>query len=304
MKIEKVKVVGIEDAIRGMRNPLNSWDKSDSKFIKTVNLMWNNGSTLMLNNITDNNIKSIEISYHNRDDNKFYNVLANSYNPYNKENDKNYTIFDSKCNCYYTQDLWNNDSELLKYSKIDTDSIAILGKKDIELAEKLIASGPVHSKFERMIMVYFDLTASFDFWKEFDTYRMGVEKDSCSTMHTIATTPITINNFSTAELTDEDIKFINDSVIPYLNKVKSEDVSKLEITRRLSKLNILGFEQKRTLMCSYAALHNMYIWRKNHKLYEWRHLTNDFISYLPYFNDFYIDNKHYLDNNENKGETL
>ena len=30
IKIEKTEVVGWEAAIRGMRNPMNSWDKSDS----------------------------------------------------------------------------------------------------------------------------------------------------------------------------------------------------------------------------------------------------------------------------------
>ena len=30
MKIENVSVMNIENAIRGMRNPMNSWDKSDS----------------------------------------------------------------------------------------------------------------------------------------------------------------------------------------------------------------------------------------------------------------------------------
>lgn len=33
IKIEKTEVVGWEHAIRGMRNPMNSWDKSDSAFI-------------------------------------------------------------------------------------------------------------------------------------------------------------------------------------------------------------------------------------------------------------------------------
>lgn len=28
--IEKAEVVGFEQVIRGMRNPMNSWDKSDS----------------------------------------------------------------------------------------------------------------------------------------------------------------------------------------------------------------------------------------------------------------------------------
>lgn len=32
LKIENVEVVGWEHAIRGMRNPMNSWDKSDSEF--------------------------------------------------------------------------------------------------------------------------------------------------------------------------------------------------------------------------------------------------------------------------------
>lgn len=32
IKIENTKVVGFEPAIRGMRNPLNSWSKSDSGF--------------------------------------------------------------------------------------------------------------------------------------------------------------------------------------------------------------------------------------------------------------------------------
>ena len=34
LKIENVDVMGWEAAIRGMRNPMNSWDKSDSEFIR------------------------------------------------------------------------------------------------------------------------------------------------------------------------------------------------------------------------------------------------------------------------------
>ena len=35
IKLENTEVVGWEHAIRGMRNPLNSWDKSDSVYLKT-----------------------------------------------------------------------------------------------------------------------------------------------------------------------------------------------------------------------------------------------------------------------------
>ena len=34
IKIENTEVVGWEHAIRGMRNPMNSWDKSDSEFVR------------------------------------------------------------------------------------------------------------------------------------------------------------------------------------------------------------------------------------------------------------------------------
>ena len=34
IKLENTEVVGWDHAIRGMRNPLNSWDKSDSEFIR------------------------------------------------------------------------------------------------------------------------------------------------------------------------------------------------------------------------------------------------------------------------------
>lgn len=33
LTIENTRVVGFEDAIRGMRNPMNSWEKSDSHFV-------------------------------------------------------------------------------------------------------------------------------------------------------------------------------------------------------------------------------------------------------------------------------
>lgn len=36
IKIEHVEVVGLEPAIRGMRNPMNSWDRSDSHYAKKL----------------------------------------------------------------------------------------------------------------------------------------------------------------------------------------------------------------------------------------------------------------------------
>lgn len=49
IKIENVEVVGWEAAIRGMRNPMNSWKKSDSEFITSYeNLIGDNDHDLMM----------------------------------------------------------------------------------------------------------------------------------------------------------------------------------------------------------------------------------------------------------------
>ena len=51
--IEKLDVYGFETAIRGMRNPMNSWDKSDSVFSTHENIHYcnigDNDKKLMVN---------------------------------------------------------------------------------------------------------------------------------------------------------------------------------------------------------------------------------------------------------------
>lgn len=40
IKIENVEIVGLEPAIRGMRNPMNSWDKIDSGLVRKTELIY------------------------------------------------------------------------------------------------------------------------------------------------------------------------------------------------------------------------------------------------------------------------
>lgn len=47
IKIENIDVCGIDHAIRGMRNPMNSWDKSDSYVVKGDFFMGQNDLGLM-----------------------------------------------------------------------------------------------------------------------------------------------------------------------------------------------------------------------------------------------------------------
>lgn len=47
IKVENIDVWGFEHALRGMRNPMNSWDKSDSKFTSTTYVIGENDLDLM-----------------------------------------------------------------------------------------------------------------------------------------------------------------------------------------------------------------------------------------------------------------
>ena len=71
----------------------------------------------------------------------------------------------------------------------------ILGPNDLGLAVRLARAGSDHRKFLRQIFVSVDITAPLYWWKEFDTYKVGTVANSTSTMHKLATTPITLDCF-------------------------------------------------------------------------------------------------------------
>ena len=72
----------------------------------------------------------------------------------------------------------------------------VLGDNDLALAKKLVKAGSDHSKFMRMINVTCDITAPLYWWKEFDTYKVGTVRNSCSTMHKIHEKEFTLDDFS------------------------------------------------------------------------------------------------------------
>lgn len=230
IKLENTKVVGWEDAIRGMRNPKNSWDRSDSYFSEYVD---DDGQT----------VKPLCI---------------------------------------------NND--------ITTDWMAI-GENDHKLMMSLAKGGPVHAKYRRFIVVYVDITAPLYWWKEADTYRIGVEKDSCSTMHKIHDKEFTLEDFSYEHLMNaaivdlsHTIDTLNHMRLIYLHGGETcdkhgnwkyfEPKSK-EIWWQMIQLLPSSYNQKRTVMISYEALANIYEYRRFHKLDEWREMCK-WIDTLPY----------------------
>ena len=222
IKIEKTEDYGWGSAIRGMRNPMNSWEKSDSYF------MCENGPC--------------EQCEH--------------------ENDGR---------CSY----WGKEYKI--------------GKNDLALMKKLVKAGSDHSKFMRIINVTCDIVAPLYWWKEFDTYKVGTVRNSCSTMYKIAEKEFTLDDFSHEHLIVASLKSLNQT-IEDLNSCRNgylnEDISKnpewkKEVWWQIIQLLPSSYNQRSTVQMNYEVLRNMYHSRKNHKLDEWVEFCK-WIETLPY----------------------
>ena len=152
MKFENIRVYNFEHALRGMRNPKNSWHLSDSFF----------------------GIAEWDDAY------RYAQECAYSWAYFNKpEGDEDVSI--TSIDKYLE---WLSENHRIH---IDDDYVeyACIGPKDMRLAKALINGGSEHRKFLRQIMVTVDITAPLYWWKEFDTYKVGTTANSTSTMHKI-----------------------------------------------------------------------------------------------------------------------
>lgn len=251
IKIENVVLPSPEQweaVIRGMRNPKNSWDRMDSgmgcverKYI----------------NVTETGLKLCD------------DCLANWP--------------DCSCTCVGDEEYY-------------------IGPKDHRLMDTLNAGGPVHAKYRRMIPVYLDITAPLYWWKEFDTYKIGTVANSCSTMHKIHAKEFTLEDFSWEQLLNtgcdvfeyesekglfshsvQPLGLLKDIIIPALNICRERYLETKDKADWWQMIQLLpsSYNQKRTVMLNYEVLVNIYRWRKDHKLDEWREFC-DWIESLPY----------------------
>lgn len=218
LTVNRIETSGWEAAIRGMRNPLNSWEKSDSRYMAADGI---------------------------------------------------FTILPS-------------------YS---------IGKNDMELMEKLVAAGPDHSKFMRMIHIQMDITAPMYWWKEFDTYRVGVvpnptdiEYNSTSTMHKIMHKKFGREDFSTEHLYPKMLEAL-DRTIGIMNVARDqwlyhsgnfyEGTKSKDWWWQVIQLLPSSYNYLRTIDLNYQAARHIYQSRRNHKLDEWKQLCEILAKGLP-----------------------
>lgn len=198
VKIENTKVYNIVDALRGMRNPKNSWSKND---------------TTTVCDIHDGHIISVH-----------------------------------------------------------------LGENDKKLSTTLIKAGTEHRKFMRQIFVCADFTMPNYISNEFDTYKLGTVRNSCSVQHKGASREFIADDFTFDDMDNEDVQ----TVIHLLNKYRNQYVSSKDygIFRQFRQFMPMSYNYKFTWTGNYEILMNMYKQRKNHLLKEWHDICH-WIESLP-----------------------
>lgn len=222
IKIENVVVSGWEAAIRGMRNPMNSWSQSDSH-------------------------------------------VCNEY-----------TIRE-EMPCQMVE----NDNEPCKDCN-DGKYGYCVGKNDWVLMRKLAAAGSVHGKYLRFITVTADVVAPLYWWKEYDTYKVGTAANSCSTMHKIHAKEFTLDDFSHEHLTDGNLNWLFATIrVLNANRERFVETKDKYFWWQMIQLLPSSYNQRRTVLLNYAVLANIYQYRKEHKLDEWRDFCR-WIETLPY----------------------
>ena len=305
IKIENVRTVGWEAAIRGARNPMNSWEKSDSLFFPIRELA----------------VESLDGQI------IFYNNWI--YCGADKRKPLYSWTMDDKTGQLFHENL----------NKLMSSNVPVIGPNDLKLMSNLAKAGSDEAKFRRMIVVYVDITAPMYWWKEADTYKIGTVRNSCSTMHKIHAKEFELSDFSTEHLIDEfhytwigegddeeiTVDYLDDYCLldpgthpgandnpysPYYNGESTPcDILKYTIAMlnrarelflkthdkkywwQMIQLLPSSYNQRATLMLNYEVLANMYHARKNHKLDEWREFC-EWIETLPYAEELIVDAGH------------
>lgn len=166
-----------------------------------------------------------------------------------------------------------------------------IGENDLALAKKLINAGSEHRKFLRQIYVSVDITAPMFWWFEYDTYKVGTTRNSCSKMHKIHVKPFEYDDFS-HEGIDELEQGMKELFMVYIQMLevlrnKFNETQEKKYWRALIEMLPEGYNMRATVTMTYENIYAMRQQRKGHKLDEWR---IDFLNWsdtLPHLKELF-----------------
>lgn len=160
-----------------------------------------------------------------------------------------------------------------------------IGDNDLNLLKQLVKAGSDHRKVLRQMLISCDITAPLYWWKEFDTYKVGVTSNSQSTMHKLCSRPLMKHDFSFEDVHENEciVNEVVDNLNARISDYNSGGKTNKSLWRTIIQLLPCAYNQGRTITMNYENVLNMYSQRKYHKLTEWREFCQYMYDNLPYF---------------------
>lgn len=236
IRIEKTKVYGFDAAIRGMRNPMNSWDKSDSEFYYQ-----DCGSCL---HSLEDNCQLYDCTVIGKNDLALMKNLSKAGTDHSK-----YLRFIT-----VTADI---TAPLYWWKEFDTYKVGTV-------ANSCSTMHKIHEK--EFTLDDFSHEHLMDFaegYSEDDdlVVRVSVDSPKKVLLHTIES----LNYYREM--------YLHTKVKPMKDESKRAELMK-KYWWQMIQLLPSSYNQKRTVLMNYQVMKNMYNARKNHKLDEWHDFCN------------------------------
>lgn len=244
VKIENVEVIGWEHAIRGMRNPMNSWEKSDSEclFHALPNYSYDDPKAEEYTRYLDDYNLNLKLGTNDYD---LMTRLRNAGTDHRKFMRMITVYLDITAPLY-----WWKEFDTYKVGTVANSCSTMhkIAEKEFTMEDfscEHLNGEPHHREWIESAIVDEDVTSPHKVWA----------------------TPLDILKYT--------IEMLNAYRLQYLETKNKND------WWQMIQLLPSSYNQKRTVMLNYEVLANIYKSRKNHKLDEW-HTFCDWIENLPY----------------------
>lgn len=270
IKIENTEVYGFEAAIRGMRNPMNSWSKSDSQICSTYAVeegccFYGNDAKCLHWRDCDNgiSINDAQIAHIGPNDLDLMKRLRNAGSDHRKFMRMITVYLDITAPIYW----WKEFKTYRNGRKYGNDEPEIINEEYLEYDIEMNSRSTMH-KIQAKEFTFDDFSHEhlIDDWHE----NLYIEEEDYENAY---------NGFCYAFIPEDILRL----TIKMLNKTRDLYLQTKNKKYWWQMIQLLpsSYNQKRTIMLNYEVLANMYKSRKGHKLDEWRDFCK-WIESLPY----------------------